>query len=416
MLPKINNKSFLECTAEDLQVLIDNPDFRENEYIDYKKNFAFLEIQSDKKGLIASKISEFKNDICSFANADGGYLVFGISDENGCAKEIVGIDIPEENTDKFELDRRNNLNAISPKVPYLKFKFIKLPNDKYVLIIYIKHDNFAPYVHIENEHNYQIYTRSGNGKRTMTYAELKNMFNQSIALDKEIFNYRTERINYYKNQAEATTDTRSRFLLFHIIPETFLDASYNKNMFVLDKFNGRNFSSIFSDFRCATVSIPCVDGLRYVQYESHYEPSECYIYNNGIIECYSVLDDTVLHADEQKYPNGYIPWVYIWKKFQNTYEKYTDKFKDIYSSDKIFLCVSIVGCKGVASEGEMGFFRHMGKIDRDLVVCSPVCIDNLNDDNESELALKKLYIEYLLSIGVRYHEQLTELIKEVYDV
>ena len=94
MLPKINNKSFLECTAEDLQVLIDNPDFRENEYIDYKKNFAFLEFPKDKKELIANKILEFKNDICSFANAEGGYLVFGISDENGCAKEIVGIYSP----------------------------------------------------------------------------------------------------------------------------------------------------------------------------------------------------------------------------------------------------------------------------------------------------------------------------------
>lgn len=416
MLPKINNKSFLECTAEDLQVLIDNPDFRENEYIDYKKNFAFLEFPKDKKELIANKILEFKNDICSFANAEGGYLVFGISDENGCAKEIVGIDIPEENTDKFELDRRNNLNAISPRVPYLKFKFIKLPNDKYVLIIYIKHDNFAPYMHIENERNYQIYTRSGNGKRTMTYAELKNMFNQSLVLDKEIFNYRTERINYYKNQAEATTDTRSRFLLFHIIPETFLDSSYNKNMFVLDRFNRRNFSSIFSEFRCATTAIPCVDGLRYVQYDNHYEPSECYVYNNGIIECYSVFDDTVLRADEQKYPNGFIPWKYIWDKLQNTYENYKEKFKDIYTSDKIYLCVSIIGCKGVTSESETGFFRHMGKIDRDLVMCSPVCVDNLNDDNENELILKRLYIEYLLSIGVRQNEKLTELIKEVYDV
>ncbi len=29
MLPKINNKSFLECTESDLEVLIDNPDYRD---------------------------------------------------------------------------------------------------------------------------------------------------------------------------------------------------------------------------------------------------------------------------------------------------------------------------------------------------------------------------------------------------
>lgn len=37
MFPKINNKSLLDCTEEDLQTLIDNTDYRENEYIDYKK-------------------------------------------------------------------------------------------------------------------------------------------------------------------------------------------------------------------------------------------------------------------------------------------------------------------------------------------------------------------------------------------
>ena len=44
MFPKINNKSLLDCTEEDLQTLIDNPDYRENEYIDYKKTFTHLDL------------------------------------------------------------------------------------------------------------------------------------------------------------------------------------------------------------------------------------------------------------------------------------------------------------------------------------------------------------------------------------
>lgn len=413
MLPKINNKSFLECTEEDFESLIENPDYRENEYIDYKEDFPFLKIPKDKKSERNSKISEFKSDVCSFANAEGGYLIFGISDENGCAKEIIGIDIPDDNTDKFELDRRNNLNGIYPRIPYIKFNFIKLQNGKYIVVIFVKRDNFVPYTHIKNESCYFMYKRSGNEKKLISYAELKNMFNQSLVLDKEICNYRTERINYYKNQAEAANNSLSRFLLFHIIPETFLDASYNKNMFVLNKFYGKSFSSIFSEFHCETIAIPCVDGLRYA---FNSEPSECYIYNNGIVECCYIFDDTTLYVDKNKYPNDFIPWKSVWDKLQNTYRKYKEKFKDIYSDDKIYLCVSIIGCKGVTSEDEVGYFRHKGEIDRDLVMCSPVCINNLNDDSENELILKKLYIEYLLSIGVRQDKKLTELIKEVYDV
>ena len=411
MLPKINNKSFLECTETDLETLKENPDFRENEYIDYKKNFAFLEISKGKER--DAKISEFRSDVCAFANSEGGYLVFGISDENGCAKEIVGIDISDDNTDKFEVDRRNNLNGIYPRTPYLKFHFIKLQDGKYVVVIYIKHDSFAPYTHIKDENNYLMFKRSGNKKITMTYAEMKNMFNQSLSLDKEIRNYRIERIDYYRSQAETEQSIYSRFLLFHIIPETFLDSNYNQNMFVLQKTKGIHFSSIFSEFVRNTFSMPCVDGLRYIPYQTDAIQAECYVMNNGIVECFFPLDSITLRIGEGRYPNGFIPWEYIWNKIGNAYSEYTEKFKTFYTNEKIFVCISIIGCKGVTSDNN-GFYG-IGKIDRNLVLCSPVFTNNINDDEENELLSQKLYIEYLLSIGVRHDEKLNKLIQEVYN-
>ena len=162
MLPTINGKSFLEVTEDDLKVLVENADYRESDYIDYKRNFAFLEIAKEKK---QEKIAEFRSDVCAFANSEGGYLIFGVSDENGCASEIPGIDIPNDDTDRFELDRRNNLMPINPRPPYLKFHFVKLGNGKYVVIIYVKHDSFAPYTHVVDEKYYNVYKRSGNRKQ-----------------------------------------------------------------------------------------------------------------------------------------------------------------------------------------------------------------------------------------------------------
>lgn len=411
MLPKINNKSFLECSEEDLEVLIDNPDFRENEYIDYKQNFAFLEFPKGKER--NTKKVEFKNDVCSFANAEGGYLLFGISDKNGCASELVGIDIPNCNTDKYELDRRNDLASINPKTPYLNFHFVKLKNGRYVVIIYIKNDNFAPYIHIENEKNYQIYKRSGSGKRIMTYTELKNMFNKSISLDKEIYDYRKERINYYKYQSE--TDSKySHFMLLHIIPETFMDPSYNHNIFFLEKIKDIHFSSMFLEFGSIKPFMPCVDGIRFILYDEQNIQSECYVNNNGVVECFCPLNN-YLHLGDAQYPNGFISWKCIWDKIKTTCDGYSDKFKELYSNEKVFVCISIIGCKGVISNNNFEL-SYKGKIDRDYVICNPVIINNLNDEEENQLLLKKLYIEYLLSIGVKYNDELTRLIKEVYNV
>ncbi len=39
MLPRINGKEIIDCDLTDLQVIIDNPSFAENEYLDYKKSF-----------------------------------------------------------------------------------------------------------------------------------------------------------------------------------------------------------------------------------------------------------------------------------------------------------------------------------------------------------------------------------------
>ena len=40
MLPTINGKEIIDCSLTDIQVIIDNPDYAENEYLDYKKAFS----------------------------------------------------------------------------------------------------------------------------------------------------------------------------------------------------------------------------------------------------------------------------------------------------------------------------------------------------------------------------------------
>lgn len=416
MLPLLNGKSFLQCSEADLSVLIDNNDFRENEYIDYKQTFDFLDIPKEKKAIRDEKTGEFRSDVCALANAEGGYLIYGIRDKNGCADEIIGIDIPDGNTDQFELDRRNNLAPISPRIPYLKFHFVPLSSGKYVLILFVKHDSFAPYIHLEGEKNYLIYKRIGNGKRVIGYQELKNMFNQSLSLDKEIYNYRMDRINYYRSQEDDEQHSYSQFLMLHIIPETFIDPTYNQNMLILEKSKGVPFSNIFSEFSCSSQSIPCVDGLLFAPYSKQYPSSECFVYNNAVVECFFPLRES-LNIGYEKCTEGYIAWYYIWDKIYGTIYKYDEVFKQLYS-DKIYICVSIIGCKGIRSTGENEkFYRdYIGKIDRNIILCSPISLDNMSSKEEEETLLKKLYIEYMISIGIKREKYLDECIREVYHV
>lgn len=408
MLPTINNKSFLECSSSDLEILLDNSDYRENEYIDYKANFSLLEVL---KGERNQKKIEFRNDICAFANAEGGYLIYGISDNNGCASKLIGITIENDDTDRFELDRRNDLTGIQPRVPYLKFHFIRLESQKYIVIIYVQHDRFAPYVHIEDEMNYKVYKRVGNGKRIITYTELRAMFNHSYSLDTEIYNFRNKRINYYSKQSQSATDHFAKYLLFHIIPETFMDQEYNQNMFLLERKKGRRLGLVFASFNCCLDSIPCVDGLRFVSPSNGYSKAECYMNNNGCAECFFSLTDRI-NKGQDRYPDGFIPWGDLWEKINSVCDGYISIFKDSLSDHRLFFCISIIGCKGVMSEDPNTNWGYKGEIDRDVLLCQPVT--SFNSEN-TDIVMKRLELEFLLSIGVKQNKELFGLINELYD-
>ena len=406
MFPLVNGKSLIECKEDDLAVLIDNLDYRENEYIDYKKNFSFLEIPKEKKKEQEEHKAEFRHDICSFANMEGGYYIVGVGETNGCASVIEGIDIPDGDADSFELYLRNILNGIQPKLPHIKIKCIQLKNKRYVIVIQVYHDNFAPYVYFGENKQPKFFKRYGNGKREMMYQEIRYMFNQSLSLEQAINDYTKSRLDRYKSIGDSFGQC---FVHLSFVPEYFMDKSYYKNMFALGKKQSINFSSVFIPFGCYDTYLPCVDGLRFISDSERTDNLEGYVRNNGIVEVCMALDDCI---EIRKRPNCFLPWSWLWDKIVETYNSYTKIFKPLVGENRVFICLSIVGCKGVITENSEAEHIYIGKIDRDEVVCDPVEIHI--DDEESKDALRKLHIAYLLAIGVKHDKRLMELIDNVY--
>ena len=392
MLPQINNKSLLDCTECDFTEILNNPDYRENQYLDYKRTFSFLEVDKSK---VAEKIVEFRNDVCAFANAEGGYLIYGITDKDGMASCTIGVDI--DNPDKFELDLRNKLTPIMPKVPPVQFHFVKLASGKYIVVLFVDHDYYAPYLHIENEKNYHIYKREGNRKLTIGYTELKNMFVQSRVLETEILEFRKRRIEYYKEEGIE------QFMLYHIIPESFLNNK--KKLFSIEKQRNINFADVFSGARIDSQSIPCVDGLRFA---NTYGDEKAILYNNGIVEYLLPLESFISSGREQLYFNS----TGVWGVIEHVSQGYQAVMTELYGGQRYFGCVSIVGCKGIASEGhELRRFETV--IDRNQIVCETIVFTKMEEETVFYLDLKRLHLEYLLSLGIKESLQVTSLFNEI---
>ena len=86
-----------------------------------------------------------------------------------------------------------------------------------------------------------------------------------------------------------------------------------------------------------------------------------------------------------------------------------------YGSQRYFGCVSIIGCKGIISEGsELRCFETM--IDRNQILCEPAVFTKIEDKNVFYLDLKRLHLEYLLALGIKRSSQITRLINEIMEI
>ena len=395
MFPLLNNKTLLDCDLADFTVLLHNTDYRENQYLDYKKTIAFMEIPKEQNKEREKKISAFRDDICSFANADGGYIIFGISEDNGMADELVGVDVND--ADQLELDLRNKLAPIQPKVPPVVFRFIKLDNGRYLIVLRIEHDYYAPYTHIVDDKYNVFYKRDGNRNNLIRYTELRNMFVQSNTLDEEIVKFREKRIS----ELRKTGDQRyHRFMLFHMIPESFL--SERKQLFVLERQRHQSFRAVFTGTGLDSNSIPCVDGLRYV---NAYGDEEAILYNNGIAEFILPLNNYLTNTESGLFFCN----DKIWNCIENVVQGYQTVIPDLFGNQRYFGCICIIGCKYAISECA-DYPKMNTEIDREELVCHPVAFMNIIDKDSFYSDLKNLHLEYYLAIGIRRNDKFRGLI------
>lgn len=170
-----------ELDEPKLQALC-NEQCPESETIDFKRA---IPRASDKDK------HEFLKDISAFANASGGDLVYGISEENGFAKAIVPV--TEESEDILRRRLGQILDAgLEPRIAGIKFHFINVTNG-YVLIIRVPASFDAPHRYLFNNHS-KFVMRTGTHITELSYAELRSAFDRTATLVEKARNFRAIRI------------------------------------------------------------------------------------------------------------------------------------------------------------------------------------------------------------------------------
>ncbi len=202
---RLVGKTLSEVTSEDIYGLITN-EIMESRILDYKK-----ELTNDNKELLA--------DITSFANTDGGVIVYGIAEKQdernntGLPGEIIGLQ--DFNLDATRQRIENMLrDNVDPRIARVDVEPIEI-NGKTVLLLGIPRSLFGPHM---SKRDSKFYARNDAGKFSMDAHQIRQAMLQSVDWENEADNFRrTQVMGYLSGKIKYLAD-KEHAVFLHIVP------------------------------------------------------------------------------------------------------------------------------------------------------------------------------------------------------
>lgn len=162
-------RAFDDIDGADVQSLITNQ-VSEGRTLEYKRD-----LPTDSN----DGRREFLADVTSFANAQGGDIIYGLAEANGAAAHIHGVDV--ENPDQALLGLEERILAgAEPRMPGVRFKWVTVETQR-LLVIRIPSSPIAPH-RVVVARSGKFFGRKSNGKYEMDTQELREAFTATEAL------------------------------------------------------------------------------------------------------------------------------------------------------------------------------------------------------------------------------------------
>ena len=352
-----------KITEKDLQTLIDNK-VLEQKTIEYKRA---LPTNSDKDK------KEFLADVSSFANASGGDLIYGMTEDKktGYPKSLDGLDI--ENDDK-EILRLDNIirDGVKPRIPSTSIRVIPLKNAKKTLIIRANKSWMSPHRVTYGGHD-KFYTRSSNGKYPLDVGELRIAFNLSETITERIRNFRLDRISkIFANETPVPLYDNPKIVL-HLIPITSFNPSQS-----YDIIKVASDTTYMSPIRSSGWNHRYnLDGvIAYSEGQDGKSRSYVQFFRNGILEA---VNGYLIPLREVR---PLIPSVAYEEALIKSLTDYLSLSKSLNIELPIFIFLDLLKVKGYSMGINTWRYNidEIHTIDRDILLLPEIIVENYDDE------------------------------------
>jgi Putative DNA-binding domain len=283
-------KPLLEITEADV-VELKSAGVQEGQTIEYKRDLPGTR-DEDKR--------EFLADVSSFANANRGDIVYGVSEAQGVITDIVGVSSPDVDS---EISRLENLvrDGIAPRMNS-SFRVVPGTAGK-VLIARIEKSWIGPHRVIFRGHD-KFYARTSAGKFPMDVSQLRTAFLQSESLSEQIRGYRVDRTIEIANHRTPIPLVRAPTVVLHVIPFTAFSSGtdFNITSFYRDPSFHRPWNA--SSYRQRMT----FEGMMIHEVPNERGQISCYahFYRNGLLEAvHTMLLETHQATAQRLLPHQY---------------------------------------------------------------------------------------------------------------
>jgi len=372
----INNR-LEKVTIDEIKSLVENS-VCENKCLEYKQEL-HIDSDSDKK--------EFLADISSFANSNGGDMIFGIveDEKEKIPTNIIGIEYENEDTLIRKLEDFIR-QSIQPIILNIEYKVIDLEKNKCILIIRIPQSIIAPH-RVEYKGHCKFYTRNNKGKYQMDVSELRMAFNSSIDLEKRIEEYKLSRCYELIANRYGNLISDSPIFVIHYIPLSALNYSNNLSIIDMERELTKLQSKALGYGYNKNI---IVDGITI--HEKTDKRSAIASYKiNGIIEKATTsffkkdyVNESISPSKTVDLMNGYL----ILEKVIEDFAEIKNYYNDMGISTPIIISCSIINAVNFTIPTR-DWYDILGKIDREILFIKNLYIEDFNE--KPEIILKPIF-------------------------
>jgi hypothetical protein len=364
-------KALEQITSDDILALVANKE-PERRTLDFKR---------DLPGTTDADRRELRADMTSFANANGGDLVFGVDEANGVAVAVPGLEVSDIDAAIRQIEQTVQ-SGVDPRIPGFKSHEVSMPDTGPVIVVRVPRSWRGPHLVRIND-TFRMYGRNSKGKYIFDATEIRSAFSLADELPQRVRRWRDDRLAAIIGGASPVPLIPGAKLIVHLVPLESLTSGSQVSVESMKAF-GQHFPPLCDSGGRSRINI---DGLvKSAGWDANAGGAEayCQVFRSGRVEAVS---GTIVQGGSHR---GAIGSQWIVDEVVECVEQYRIGLLGCGVSPPYLILSALSGAQGaiLAVGQRLGAFDQH-PVDRDLVVLPEVLLET--HDSEMRSALRPIF-------------------------